>query len=220
MIKNVLKKISYLKKLSDKDIEKISKIAIIKKIPANNLIFNKNEIGNHFFIVKSGKVKIYTAIGRKTKTIAIINEKDFFGEMSLLGCHERSASAMTIADSELFVISRNQFEKYILKNPEFAIKIMYTLAERLRKADEEIEYMLFHNILGRLANAILEISKNNNNATNIMIDQQEIANYIGTTRVPVCRAIRTLKKSGIIDYSRKKMIIKDMNRLISMAKKR
>lgn len=218
MIHKILKKVCYFKHLDDKDIEKIAKIAKIIEYPPKVLVFNKNEIGNNFFIVKSGKVKIYTSIGRKTKTIAIINKNDFFGEMSLLGGRTRSASAMTITESELYVISRKNFEKHLLKNPEFSIKLMHTLVQRLIKANREIEAMLFHNILGRLAYTILEIRKSNNNSNIINIDQQEIANYMGTTRVPVCRAINTLKKAGVLNYSRGKMVIKDLEKLISMSK--
>ncbi|MEW5951211.1 MAG: Crp/Fnr family transcriptional regulator [Elusimicrobia bacterium] len=217
MIEKILRKLELLKKFSEKDIRKIEKVAVLKKYPKNSFIFNKNEIGNHFFVVKAGKIKIFSSVGNKTKTLTVIGKNDFFGEMSLLGCGTRSASASAAEDSELYVISRKNFEKYLLKNPELTIKLLYSLADRLSRADKEIESMLFHNILGRLASAILEIKKHNGNCADIKINQTEIAGYLGTTRVPVCRAINALKKSGIISYNCGHLIIKDENRLKSMA---
>ncbi len=219
MFGKILKKVDLLKKFSESDIKKIEKIGSIKKYAKNSLIFNKNEMGSHFFVVKSGKIKIFSSIGNKIKTIAFIGKNNFFGEMSLLGCGTRSASAKAIEDSELYVISKKNFEKYLLKNPNLTIKILYSLADRLARADKEIEAMLFHNILGRLAAAILEIKENNSNQKEIRINQTEIASYLGTTRVPVCRAINTLKKSSVIDYYNGVLIIKDEARLASMAGK-
>ncbi|PIS48007.1 MAG: hypothetical protein COT17_00455 [Elusimicrobia bacterium CG08_land_8_20_14_0_20_51_18] len=220
MLNKILKKVSFLKDLSDNEIKRIGKIAITKKYPANSVIFNKNDIGKQFFIVKKGRVKIYTSVGNKKKTIALIDKNSFFGEMSLIGCKNRSASAVTAEDTELFVISKKEFEDYIYKNPSFALNLLSTLAERLNKADQEIEAMLFHNMLGRLSYVILDISKSNGYALNLKIDQNEIADYLGTTRVPVCRAINTLKRSGIIGYSREKLVIRDMNRLKSISRRK
>lgn len=219
MIEKILKKVEILKKFSDSDIKKIEHVGLLKRYPKGSVIFNKNETGNHFFVVKEGKIKIFSSIGNKVKTIALIDKNNFFGEMSLLGCGTRSASALAVEDSQLYVISRKNFENHLLKNPSLTIKLLYSLADRLAKADREIEAMLFHNILGRLAAAILEIKSHNSGAREIRINQTEIASYLGTTRVPVCRAINTLKRSGTISYKAGCLIIKDEAKLKSMAGK-
>lgn len=219
MISKIFKKIDFLKKFDNKDIKSIEKIGILKKYPKNYLIFNKNDIGKHFFVVKSGKVKIFSKIGNKTKTITLIEKNDFFGEMSLLGCENRSASAITMEDSEIYLISKANFDKYLIKNPKITLKLLYSLSDRLNRADREIENMLFHNLLGRLANTILDILKNQNSDNHLKLTQTEIASYMGTTRVPVCRAINLLKKRKVIYYSNGILKILDFNKLKSLAGK-
>jgi CRP-like cAMP-binding protein len=199
-----IKKVPFFKGLSDTEIMQVIKIAQSRRYKENELIFHKEDLGNSFFIVKEGCVKIFASIGGdKKKTFAFLKRGDFFGEMSLLGGRVRSTSAQAADETELYVISKKNFKRLIMTNPEFTLKLLQTLAERLTKADKEITSMLFHNILGRLAQAILELAKGKTGSPVVVeIDQSELAQYLGTTRVPVCRAVNMLKRAGVIDYRR------------------
>ncbi len=219
MVSSVLKQISFFKDLSNSDLKKLFSIAGLKKYAAGQMVFAKADLGNNFFIVKTGRIKIFTTVGGgKKKTFAYLKKGDFFGEMSLLGGRTRSASAQAVEDSEVLVISKKNFKRLIIENPDFSLNLLQTLVERLHKANKDMESMLFHNILGRLAEAILELSKDKHTKpVKMAIDQNELAQYLGTTRVPVCRAINTLKRAGIIDYRRGELVILNQARLQSMA---
>ncbi|HOJ87036.1 MAG: Crp/Fnr family transcriptional regulator [Elusimicrobiales bacterium] len=206
MISKVFKNIELFNKLSDSDIKKLQKIGKIKKYKKGDIIFNKNEIGKTFFIVKSGEVKIFTSIGRKNKILSLIGEKNFFGELALLGVKYRTASAVCEKDSELYVISANEFQNFLFKHKDFMIKMLYIMAERLKRADEEIENLIFHNMFGRVTKFIYERYIQEKNEK-IKISQQEIAKNIGTTRVPVNRIISHLKNKGIIECKREMICI-------------
>ena len=221
MTVTILKQVPFFSGLNNSELNKVLSIAGVKHYTAGQMVFAKEDLGNNFFIVKSGRIKIFTTVGSdKKKTFAFLKKGDFFGEMSLLGGKTRSASAQAADDSELFVIPKRNFKKLILENPDFTLKLLHTLTDRLNKADKEIESMLFHNILGRLADAILELSKDKHTKpVKMAIDQNELAQYLGTTRVPVCRAINTLKRSGVIDYHRGELIILNSERLHSIAGK-
>lgn len=219
MVTGILKQVSFFSGLNSKELNKILSIAGVKRYDAGEMVFAKQDLGNNFFIVKSGRIKIFTTVGAgKKKIFAFLKKGEFFGEMSLLGGKVRSASAQAVAESELFVISKKNFRSLLVENPEFSLKLLQTLAERLSKANKEVESMLFHNILGRLAEAILDLSRDTRSKpVKMAIDQNELAQYLGTTRVPVCRAINTLKRSGVIDYRRGELVILDQARLKSMA---
>jgi CRP-like cAMP-binding protein len=218
MVTSALQKVPFFKGLTPREIKQVLAIAGVKRYRAEEMVFAKQDLGNNFFIVKSGRIKIFTTVGaEKKKTFAFLKKGDFFGEMSLLGGKVRSASAQAVEESELFVISKKNFTRLILENPDFTLKLLHTLVERLNKCNMEVESMLFHNILGRLAEAILELSKDKHTKpVKMAIDQTELAQYLGTTRVPVCRAINTLKRSGVIDYRRGELIILDQARLQSI----
>ena len=219
MVETTLKKVPFFRGLSPREIDQVLSIAGVKRYAPGEMVFRKEDLGNNFFIVKSGRIKIFTSVGpAKRKTLAFLKKGDFFGEMSLLGGKVRSASAMAAEESELLVISKKNFKRLILENSDFTMKLLHTLADRLTKCNREIESMLFHNILGRLAEAIIELSRDKRSMpVKMAIDQNELAQYLGTTRVPVCRAINTLKRGGVIDYRRGELVILNSARLRSIA---
>lgn len=219
MVSSALKQIAFFKDLGASDLKKLLTIAGFKKYSAGQMVFAKADLGNNFFIVTSGRIKIFTTVGGgKKKIFAYLKKGDLFGEMSLLGGRTRSASAQAVEDSEVLAISKKNFKHLITENPDFSLNLLQTLAKRLHKANKDMESMLFHNILGRLAEAILELSQDKRTKpVKMAIDQNELAQYLGTTRVPVCRAINTLKRAGVIDYRRGELVILNQARLRSMA---
>ena len=136
MVTNMLRKVCFFKALTAKEINQILSIARLKRYKSGEIVFMKEDIGDNFFIVKSGRIKIFTSIGAdKKKTFAFLKKGDFFGEMSLLGGKVRSASAQAVEESELLVISKKNFKDLILQSPDFTLKLLYTLTDRLNKSD-------------------------------------------------------------------------------------
>ncbi|NLH39048.1 MAG: Crp/Fnr family transcriptional regulator [Elusimicrobia bacterium] len=206
MSKDLLKKVKTLKGFSKADIKALKSLGKLKKFNKGDIIFNKNDSGKKFYILKKGEVQIFTELGNKDKIISVLSENDFFGELALLGIGYRTASAVAIKDSEVYVISMKDFESLLLNNKEFTLKLLYIMAERLRKTDEEIENLLFYNIFGRVIKFLYESCRKNNN-TELSITQDDIAKNLGTTRIPVNRVLQRLKNKGIITLSRGKIII-------------
>ena len=81
-----------------------------------------------FFVIKSGYVRIQ--IGNRM--VAEFTADDIFGEMALIDSEPRSATAVAITDVELVPITENQFLFLVGQTPYFALKVMRTLAQRLR----------------------------------------------------------------------------------------
>lgn len=206
MSKDLLKKVKALKGLSKLDIKVLKSFGKLKKFHKGDIIFNKNDSGRMFYILKRGEVQIFTELGNKDKIISVLSENDFFGELALLGIGYRTASAVATMDSEVYLISMKDFESLLLNNKEFTLKLLYIMAERLRKTDEEIENLLFYNIFGRVIKFLYENYKKNNNPE-LTITQYDIAKNLGTTRIPINRVLQRLKNKGVITILRGKIII-------------
>jgi len=220
MTTKILQNVSFFSHLREPELQRILSISLVKKYSPGELIFTKEQTGNHLFVVRSGSVKIYTGTGpKRRKTLAYLGQGDFFGEMALLGGKTRSASAQAITETELIVINREIFKKLIFTDKEFTMKILYTLSERLRKADKELESMLFQNILGRLVRTLVALSGNKHQTPiTLALSRQELADCVGTTREPLSRAISILRKGGLVDSRNKHLIIKNLERLKAISK--
>ena len=99
-----------------------------RRVRAGGIIFREGERADELFVIKSGSVRIQ--IGNRT--MADLTTDNIFGEMALIDSEPRSATAVAITDVELVPISEKQFLFLVSQAPYFALKVMRTLAQRLR----------------------------------------------------------------------------------------
>ncbi|MFA5162398.1 MAG: Crp/Fnr family transcriptional regulator [Elusimicrobiales bacterium] len=212
-----IRKTAFLCSLKTAERNRVFALARTARWRKGEMIFSKDEAGDNFFIVKSGRVRIFTSVQpERAKTLAYLGAGDFFGEMALLGGEVRSASACAEEDCELRVINGGNFKKLLRADHAFTLNLLRTLCERLHKADDEIEGLLFHNMIGRLAGAIVKLRgerKFSPVPAEIDINISQLAQYIGATREPVSRAVSALKRAKMIDYRAGKIAVLDVARL-------
>lgn len=202
---NALRKIPFLRQLSTADLKNIYKISRVREYGPGEQVFSKSSPADRMFIVLGGRIKIYApSNSKKRKTFAYLTPGAFFGEMALLEGKPRSASAEAVEYSKLLVVTAADFKRLLLRDPQLALYLLRTVSERLRRANEEIEGLLFRNILGRVAKTLLDLSRKGElqkDGTVLIGEhytQQELADIVGTTREPLTRAVSALRRAQLL----------------------
>ncbi|TPW19414.1 MAG: CRP/FNR family transcriptional regulator, cyclic AMP receptor protein [Elusimicrobia bacterium] len=167
-------------------------------------IFSRADAADHMFVVIRGRVKIFlSGGGRRRKTFAYLGAGDFFGEMAVITGKTRSASAEAVEPTSLLLIHKKDFRSLMEKDRKLAFYLLQAVSERLRVADEEIEDLLFRNVLGRVAKTLRDLSKGvpGNGPVELprRYTHQDLADMVGTTREPLSRALATLRRAGLVD---------------------
>jgi len=219
-IKKFLKNVPLFSELSEEDLEKLASIAQVKNYPKGSVIFQKDEVGNFFFLIGSGKVKIILETEEgKEGILSILYPTEFFGEMSLLDEEPRSASVVALEDTSVIVIRRDDFLSLLYKRPEIALKILKTLSLRLRKTNKQIETLMFFDASGRIAHVLLDIAleKGKKIDEGVLIDldftRQELGNLIGVSRETAIRVLKSFEEDKIISMERNHIIIRNIEKL-------
>jgi len=211
-----LKQIPLFASLKDEELEAINQLSLNKKCPKDTVILLEDEEGDTLFIIIEGKVKVTTfSESGKEVIFSLLNEGDFFGDMSLLDGKPRSATIISIEDSELRLIRRHDFTKLIQKHPGIALKLLEELTSRLRKADERIESLALLDVTGRIAGILLQLAneRGEKSKDSLLIKarptHQELANMAGTTRETVTRVLKQLETKKYISMDGKDITILD-----------
>jgi CRP/FNR family cyclic AMP-dependent transcriptional regulator len=102
-----------------------------------DLVFRQGQLGDRMFIVTTGGVRIYREDRGVDTTLANVGPGETFGELALFDHHPRSASARAIGDTQLRVVTREEFMD--LDCDEIIRQMLATLARRLRSTDEAFE---------------------------------------------------------------------------------
>lgn len=175
------------------------------------IIFSEGEKGDTLHIIAKGSVKItkYTKEGR-TKTLAILKEKDSFGEMALLTEEARSATVEALERTSTLSITKERFEFLIKKEPSISLQIIKTLCHRLARADRDIKNLALGDARTRVA-CVLVDSKGE--TEDIRLTHQEIADMAGLTRETTTRTLKQMSDENVIETRNRKINIKDMERL-------
>jgi len=129
----ILKSLSIFKDTPEHILADLAPLMQEEEYDQNSLIFKEGEIGDCMYIIHQGEVNIH----KGGTTLAILKEKEVFGELSLLDAEVRSASATTNADCRLFRIEQEPFYELLDNRPEVARGFIKILCKRLRAQNEK-----------------------------------------------------------------------------------
>lgn len=111
-----------------------------KQLKAGDVLFNEGDTGEIMYLIREGKIKITKGKGAEEKTLAVLKEGDFFGEMAIIDGSPRSAGAVAVTPVSMLVIDKESFKEKLSENPLIEY-VLETLSRRLRTADEQIRLL-------------------------------------------------------------------------------
>ncbi len=122
--------------LKDKDIKDLEKMFSEQSFGKDETIFKENELGDKMYFVIRGLIKVFLKELDKGKTIALMKPGEIFGEITFFDRQPHSAEAMSLSDSDVFILNLDKFNDIKTSNPGLALKIvdivLKTVAGRLR----------------------------------------------------------------------------------------
>jgi len=212
---DVDKKISYLQMvdifqgLSREEMKEMDRTTTMSTCRRGKIFYQPQDSSEVLFILKKGRVQLYrlSPEGKKL-VVATIGPGTIFGEMAIIGQGMHNAFAEAVEDCLLCVMSRHDVERLILSKPSVALRIMNVLAERLNKAESQLEDMAFKSIPTRLALLLLRLR--DDQGDNICgYTHQDLAEAIGTYRETATQTLNEFKANKLIEIGRKRIDILD-----------
>ena len=207
--------------LKDEELGYISEKMVSRQYDTGNYIFLEESDGEQCFFVVKGSVKI-TRLSKEGREVilAMLNQGDFFGEMSLIDGESRSANVIALEKTEVLTLNRKDFLIVLHDYPKIAIQLLKELASRLRKSDRHIASLSLSDAEKRIALSIIRFADDQGTIRNGKVSiskipiQQDIANMAGTSRETVSRALSVLEKENLIERHGRELIILDYKKFI------
>ncbi|MFO7809996.1 MAG: Crp/Fnr family transcriptional regulator, partial [Candidatus Delongbacteria bacterium] len=211
-----LRSISLCDDMDTGEIRHLSEHCLIKKFSKRNIVFLEQDLGNMFYIIHTGKIKITKISSEGNEVVlSILGPGDFFGEMSLLDHNRRNANAIALEDLKLFTMARNEFLDVLHKNTAFTFNLLKTFAVRLRSTDIRVKsfflddaqqkaLMMLHDMSEKMG-----IKAGENMILRDMPNQTDLANLTGISRETLSRIIKKFEMNELITRDGKKIIIRN-----------
>ncbi len=188
--------------------------------PRGSAIFSEGELGDRLYVILAGKVKLgrHSPDGREN-LLAVMGPSDMFGELSVFDPGPRTSSATAVTDVSLATMERGALLQWIRLRPEIAEQLLRVLARRLRRTNNSLADLIFTDVPGRVAKALLQLARQfgqqEGNAVRVTHDltQEELAQLVGASRETVNKALADFGQRGWLRLEGKSVIILDSDRL-------
>jgi len=203
-----LKNIPFFHGLSDREFSDLTHIFVEKHFSKNKIILLEEDTMNYMYIILSGKVKVvHSGLDGKEHIVAMHKKGDFFGEMAMLDGKTSPASVIALEDTHLVIISKTDFEDYLLKNEKVTRQVIQVLCMRLRESWMIVKVLSLPNAESRVRAVLRLISGyyGFRDATGTIISSkfthQNIADYSHLARETVTRLMNRFIQDGEIEIN-------------------
>ena len=215
----VLKKIPLFASLSEADLQNLTSLLRRKQLGKGELLFQQGDEGTALYILAQGRIKISLSRRMDNVTLAILGQGEFLGEMALLDDLPRSADAIALEDSQLYVLNRKDFLSFLSNNGHTVYAILNSLSRRLRKTDDQLAEMCFLNLSARLAKRLVDLAETQEpeagspGSYDLKISQQELGNILGVSRESINKELKILRDKNVVSTLRNSIRILDLESL-------
>ena len=206
--------------LNASELADIAGISQRKEYKKGELIFNEGDVGNGFYIVEKGKVKIFKlSFGGKEQILHIYGPGKPFGEVPVFTGKNFPASALAVQASTLIFFPRKDFIARITDNPSLALNMLAVLSMRLREFTVMVENLALKEVPARLASylGVLTREQANTERVTLPMSKNQLAGLLGTTPETLSRIFNKMSAENLIAVDRGTISILDAEGLADMA---
>ncbi|WP_110180605.1 Crp/Fnr family transcriptional regulator [Nocardioides solisilvae] len=220
MDNDVLRQAPLFSSLDDEAASALRSSMAETRLRRGEVLFHEGDSGDRLYIVVEGKVKLgRSAADGRENLLAVMGPGQMFGELSLFDPGPRSATVTAVTDASFASLSHDDLLKWLDGRPMVARGLLGQLAARLRKSNDVVSDLVFSDVPGRVAKALLDLAdrfgRTADDGVHVHHDltQEELAQLVGASRETVNKALADFASRGWIRLEPRSVVIMDLERL-------
>ncbi|MGZ5253623.1 MAG: Crp/Fnr family transcriptional regulator [Flavitalea sp.] len=188
------------------------------------IVFREGSFASGIFFIKQGKVKKYKVdkTGRE-QIIYVANTGELVGYHALLSEERYSDSAAVLEQSNIAFIPKEDFLEVLENSKVLSQRLLKTLSHEFTVLSNNVATLAQRSVRERFAMQLVlmrEKYKENfipGNLVEINLSREDLAGLVGTARENIVRILKDFKKEGILETKGRKIIIKDVIKLLQIS---
>ncbi|MFD2933478.1 response regulator [Spirosoma flavum] len=174
-------------------------------VPKKQFVYTEGDEPTRLYFLKSGRVKTTrTNNDGKELVTGMYGPGEFFGDLALLEEINYTDSALTLDDTELIYIPKDDFRQLLTARPDVSRQFVRLLAGRVSERENQLLGMAYSSLRRRVADALLRLQEplpNGDPAPPIQLSRDDLAAIIGTATESLIRTLSEFKHDGLIETS-------------------
>jgi CRP-like cAMP-binding protein len=217
---DVLRQATLFSALDDEAASALRASMSTTRLRRGEVLFREGDSGDRLYIVVDGKVKLgRTSSDGRENLLAILGPGQMFGELSLFDPGPRSATVTAVTDASFETLSHEELKRWLIGRPDVARGLLTQLAHRLRRTNDVVADLVFSDVPGRVAKALLDLSsrfgRTADDGVHVHHDltQEELAQLVGASRETVNKALADFAQRGWLRLEPRSVVLIDIERL-------
>jgi CRP/FNR family transcriptional regulator, cyclic AMP receptor protein len=217
---DVLRQAPLFSSLDDQAADSLRASMSETRIGRGDVLFHEGDSGDRLYVVTDGKIKLgRTSADGRENLLAILGPGQMFGELSLFDPGPRSATATAVTPCTLMSLGHDELLRWLEDQPSVARGLLNQLAARLRKTSDVVADLVFSDVPGRVAKALLDLSRRFGRTADDGIHvhhdltQEELAQLVGASRETVNKALADFAMRGWLRLEPRSVVLIEVERL-------
>ncbi len=197
----------------------------IKVVHKGEYIYIPDENMDAIYFVIKGKIKIGTFNEQDKEVItAILVEGDVFSELTLIATGKRKDFAIASEESQIVSFKQDEINQLMKKYPDLSILVMKIIGNRTFEIQDRLESLVFKDSKTRILEYIIKSIEKKGQRIGYewvlrnFLTHQDIASLTSTSRQSVTMILNELRNDNIIQFDRKRLLVRDLDRLKALLK--
>jgi CRP-like cAMP-binding protein len=191
-----------------------------QRLERGDVLFHEGDQGDRLYVIGEGKIKLgRTSSDGRENLLAILGPGEMFGELSLFDPGPRTATATAVAETQVVSMGNEQLKEFLAQRPGVAATLLAALARRLRRTNDVLADLVFTDVPGRVAKALLDLAGRFGRPVEegVMVahdlTQEELAQLVGASRETVNKALADFASRGWLRLEARAVLLLDIERL-------
>lgn len=187
----------------------------------NEFIYLPQQVADHIYMVAEGRVRIghYLEDGKEVIK-SILTKGEIFGELAMAGEERRTDFAQSMDEkTSICPLSIEELKALMVQDKELSFKILKLVGLRLIKLERKLELLVFRDARTRIIEFLKDAAAWKGKKVGFetliptSLTHKDIASLTGTSRQTVTTILNELKDNNLINFDRKKILIRDLENL-------
>lgn len=206
--------------LPESQLRELVRIVVEQKVKKGEVLFEERSRATGFYVILSGKIKIYKlSLDGKEQILHIFGEGEFFGEVPVFAGGNYPAHAEALEACRVLFFPRKAFVDLVKREPQLSMNMLAGLCIRLRRFTHLIEDLSLKEVPGRLAAYLLYLRENSKESTTFDLDitKGQLASLLGTIPETLSRILGKMSQQDFIRVDGKTIKILDRRALENLS---
>ncbi|MGZ8626097.1 MAG: Crp/Fnr family transcriptional regulator, partial [Actinomycetota bacterium] len=197
----------------------------IRSYRRGTYLFHQGDDSPEVFFLVAGRIEISSLSASGQRQLhTTLDQPQFFGELGVLGGMPRTAAAIALDESSVWVVPGPAFVDFLAEQPAASRSILRALARQIQSHEAFVEDLLYLDLKGRVAKRLLQLVApsldelpEDGAIVPSIVTHADLASLCGGSRENVTRILSELQRRGVVEREGRRFVLRKISSLARLA---